>query len=49
MDALYHQHVVGLHLQAFAAFLAFARLEVVFGQFHFLSAEKGVKLFVDEL
>ena len=49
MYTLYYQHVVGVHLQLFAALLAGARLEVVVRQLNLFAAEECVELFVDEL
>ena len=46
--AFHHEHIVFVHPQSLSAALAHARLEVVFGQLHLLSAEKGTELFVDE-
>ena len=48
MYAFHHEHIVFVHPQSLSAALAHARLEVVFGQLHLLSAEKGTELFVDE-
>ena len=49
MNALYHQHIVIVHLQPVAALFTLAALEIILRQFYLLATEQGIKLLVDQI
>ena len=49
MNALYHQHIVIVHLQLVAALFTLSALEIILRQFYLLTTEEGVELLVDQI
>ena len=47
MNALYHQHIVIVHLQLVAALFTLSALEIILRQFYLLTTEEGIELLVD--
>ena len=49
MNALYHQHIVIIHLQPVATLFTLSALEIILRQFYLLTTEQGIKLLVDQI